>query len=54
MSKDENTEVFQGTSSEDVRLERLGYEQGTMIKGFYAHKTDGCYALQSSSGRSAC
>lgn len=28
MSIDENQKVFQGTPSEDVRLENLGYEQG--------------------------
>jgi hypothetical protein len=26
--EDENQKVFQGTPSEDVRLENLGYEQG--------------------------
>lgn len=29
MSKeDENSQVFKGTTTEDVRLENLGYEQG--------------------------
>lgn len=28
MSEEENQKVFQGTPSEDVRLENLGYEQG--------------------------
>lgn len=31
MSKDDETQVFQGTTSEDVRLENLGYEQGELI-----------------------
>ena len=28
--EDENQKVFQGTPSEDVRLENLGYEQGML------------------------
>jgi len=30
--EDENQKVFQGTPSEDVRLENLGYEQGRSIE----------------------
>lgn len=30
MKQEEKTQVFQGVTSEDVRLERLGYEQGTL------------------------
>lgn len=28
MSKEDDNAVFKGTTSEDVRLENLGYEQG--------------------------
>jgi choline transport protein len=31
--EDENQKVFQGTPSEDVRLENLGYEQGKSMEG---------------------
>jgi hypothetical protein len=31
-AEDENLKVFQGTPSEDVRLENLGYEQGMSIE----------------------
>jgi hypothetical protein len=30
-AEEENLKVFQGTPSEDVRLENLGYEQGRFI-----------------------
>lgn len=37
--EDENQKVFQGTPSEDVRLENLGYEQGMS-------KEDRCFVLR--------
>jgi hypothetical protein len=31
MSNEDGTQVFKGTTSEDVRLENLGYEQGESV-----------------------
>lgn len=31
MSNEEEIQVFKGTTSEDVRLENLGYEQGESV-----------------------
>ena len=38
MSEEDNQKVFQGTPSEDVRLENLGYEQGKFGVEALAHR----------------
>lgn len=49
MPEGENLKVFQGTPSEDVRLENLGYEQGTMLNSVLQYE---CLHMQSSSALS--
>jgi hypothetical protein len=38
-TEEENSQVFKGTTTEDVRLENLGYEQGEFRS---PHQIDGC------------
>lgn len=46
-TEEENSQVFKGTTTEDVRLENLGYEQGEFIS---PQQIDGCRFLHAHIG----